>query len=844
VFAALFHRLPLGVTGSSNILEDAPFKVAGRTEHHSWIANLQGDIWRQFHPFHDFQYREARAGRIPEWNPHIYLGHSFAANAQGGMFHPINWSHFAFDPAWTLGWLMALRLYLSALAAYALGRHLGFPPAAALITALAWALSGYNVRWLQWTCISTAVLSLPMLILALDRYLVRRTPRRFAIAVLAATWMQLAGHPESQFHLGVAAGIWCFGRIVNDAGSVLVGVRLVGECFAIMLLGLAGAAISLLPFALELRDSIDIRHDIHSMETPAPLRSLITFLSPDYFGRPRWLYQYKGDSNYNLIAGWIGLVPLALSLIGSWTALTGTDPRHRRLWRIVLLGHALILLAIFGGPGCRAVFESLPAFGITNVYYGSPGYLLFAAVFAGLAASRLTGAADPSDRRSLDRPTGSDAMSAANSLSSLPTRGFAALLASLALTRLILFFEGPFGALRKLNLGDPWPAVFHHRGVQDLGLTLIALAATTHVVHRVVRGRVPSVSLLSLLAALELGWHAFDQNPVGPAPLLRPDLPDDVRRELEGRRFLATDGALFPNLAVRFGLQDVRGYDWPAPLRIAAVHEKLGASLATHVFPAERIFPVVAERTATLLDRLGVERLLTDRPDEIRGFDARPPSWTRSPHAESAPSSMGFLWRNNAALPRAFVAERYLGASGTQAFERLTDPMRSPRLETLLEPAHAVDWSDRLDPQVAGLRSAGARARGMARIVHEEPNAVELEVEIITAEPAAVVFLDRMGAGWSVRVDGVPATPLTANFLFRGVLVPPGRHRVRWEYVTPGLRLGACLSGLTVLAALVIILKRDSPRIATRGLTPTRHSGHDEANAAPSIHGIPTDARC
>ena len=67
-----------------------------------------------------------------------------------------------------------------------------------------------------------------------------------------------------------------------------------------------------------------------------------------------------------------------------------------------------------------------------------------------------------------------------------------------------------------------------------------------------------------------------------------------------------------------------------------------------------------------------------------------------------------------------------------------------------------------------------------------------------------------MTEGWSVRVDGRAATPLRVNTVMRGVVVPAGRHEVEWRYRVPGLRLGAAVSVLTLvaLAGAALALRR------------------------------------
>jgi hypothetical protein len=90
-------------------------------------------------------------------------------------------------------------------------------------------------------------------------------------------------------------------------------------------------------------------------------------------------------------------------------------------------------------------------------------------------------------------------------------------------------------------------------------------------------------------------------------------------------------------------------------------------------------------------------------------------------------------------------------------------------------------------------------ARGGATIVRERNAQVTLHA---TLDRRGIVVLgDQLLDGWSVRVDGRPATPLRVDAVLRGVAVGPGRHEIVWSYAVPGLRAGA---GLSVLALLLL----------------------------------------
>lgn len=75
------------------------------------------------------------------------------------------------------------------------------------------------------------------------------------------------------------------------------------------------------------------------------------------------------------------------------------------------------------------------------------------------------------------------------------------------------------------------------------------------------------------------------------------------------------------------------------------------------------------------------------------------------------------------------------------------------------------------------------------------------EVVVSTSvERAALLLLNDSGyPGWKVYVDGQRSHWIPANYLFRGVLLAPGPHVVRFAYEPASFRLGAAVSGIALL---------------------------------------------
>jgi hypothetical protein len=799
VFVVVFHRLPSGVMGSAGIIRDLLAEDDVQRRHLPWVAPIQMDVWRVFHGYHLFQYREALAGRLAMWNPYAYLGHPFLANAQSGMFHPGCWPHYLFDPQRTLGWLAVGRLWLSALAMHALARRLGHPPMSAMTAGLVWSFSAYNVRWLQWTAISHAALILPALALALDRLAEAPDRRRFALAALVAGLMQLSGHPESQLFVGVVAGVFCLGRILSRTSDPATILARVATLALAMTFGLAVAAVSLLPFGLELRDSIDVRGSLHDQRVTVPPSALALALSPDRLGRPRAGHEYLGPANYNLVAVWIGVVPLALAGLGLLAGIRRGDPARR--WHL-LAGLTMLatLAAAYGGEPVTRAWSAVPGLALVKRFYLQLGWAFFGAL---LAAAGLKLLADPRQERW--------------------RLVFLGLFGAIVAVRLALAATGPLRSLLKINPRLDWLERVQHPAMQEFGLLLALGAALIGLIGLTIAGWPDGtlargcLRLIPLAIAGELGWHAFELNPIGPPQYTWPDIRRQYRPSLRmvgADRLAATGETLAPNLSMRYGFRDLRGYDFPVPLRIGRIHEQVGIKPLDHQIPTGSLFPALTPAMEALLDRTATRFILTEHYHEPLRRSARSlgPPWIMQPAA----NTMAAGWKNPAALPRAFVADRFAPASATEARAALLDPKpeRDPRRLALLEPAAALEDDDTIASDVPG---SAVAVTGSARFLRDEPNLVELEVEITpspTSAPAptnaedapraALVLLDRMAKGWRVFVDDQPAAAWTAHYLFRATLVTPGRHRVRWEYETPGLRAGATVTALSLVTLIAL----------------------------------------
>jgi hypothetical protein len=131
--------------------------------------------------------------------------------------------------------------------------------------------------------------------------------------------------------------------------------------------------------------------------------------------------------------------------------------------------------------------------------------------------------------------------------------------------------------------------------------------------------------------------------------------------------------------------------------------------------------------------------------------------------------------------PRAYVAPRVEARDEAAALAFALDPRSGPGELTVVEGP-----------------VPSAAARGSALVELDEPERVVVRAD--ADAPALLVLNDGFSPGWTARVDGAPAPILAANYLARGVWIPPGGHVVEFRYRTPLLREGWLCAGALALA--------------------------------------------
>lgn len=156
------------------------------------------------------------------------------------------------------------------------------------------------------------------------------------------------------------------------------------------------------------------------------------------------------------------------------------------------------------------------------------------------------------------------------------------------------------------------------------------------------------------------------------------------------------------------------------------------------------------------------------------------------------PEHYSQLFEVTGGVPRAYVAARAI-------FD--PDPLSTLRrvASETFEPLH--------DVVVNAATQSGARTsfQGDATINLYQNNKVQIDARL--NEAGILVLTDAFYPGWRVFVDGNERKILRANYLFRGVEVAAGHHKVEFDYDPVSFKIGLVVSSLTaaLLTAVPLI---------------------------------------
>ena len=242
-----------------------------------------------------------------------------------------------------------------------------------------------------------------------------------------------------------------------------------------------------------------------------------------------------------------------------------------------------------------------------------------------------------------------------------------------------------------------------------------------------------------------------------------------------------------------FGFRVVQDYE---PLTVGAYHEFLRPFEDVnedHPGFSGRLYPPPYHAGWPRLDLLGVRYVVVAPGRPWRGENTK-----RFRLVYDAAD--GRVYENLDALPRAFLVTRTVVVPDPDAaLAHMDAPGFQPLAEAVVE--RDLTW-----PPVS------ARVDVPARVVVEQDEPESVTLRVSAPELALLVVSDLFWPSWGVTVDGDEREMYRVDYLLRGVPIEPGEHTVRFRYAPARVRLGAALTGGTLLMLAIGAVVRRTPR--------------------------------
>jgi hypothetical protein len=789
------------------------------------------DIVMIHYPLGVLKGRLLDSGQLPLWNPYIEFGFPQLADQDVIGLHPLNLIFMLpLRPHLALSWFVVAQYILAGVLSYIMARVLRLSRIGALIVALTFALSGYMMAQLTNLPIITGSVWLP-LIFSLFVKTIETRRLTFAILCGASIALQIiTAHPQVVFYTLLMLAAYGLYKLVGlwwkDTPAAQERTRrtavLIGLMAITILAGLLLAAVQILP-TWELKSLSPRATGLsYAMMTvfSLPPYSPLTLLFPTLLGNP--LIGYRGEGLFEELHVYAGILPLML-VPWAWAK----RKRDGNLAFFAILAAVSLLLALGHYTPLYRILVHVPGFNFFRV----PARWLLTVTFslsilAGYGYDVLVGShGHPQSRRfalfwqiltwvniaiSVVLLAGlalgpRAAQGLAQLRAGLPAAPFADRLWLLAheLVRHPLIRPADSLSTTLASLNPVLPFVLF----SNTGFLLIYLWSREWIKESAFQ-----VVLLGLITVDLLLVGGTTINPVRKATY--------YERPIGSTVFLQQNAGL--HRVYSFSRRDKVEYlleDMPAAYEIYGAQGHV-SQLALSRYQA---FLDELEESDTLLNLAGVKYVLAEKGTELPG------------RTSAYVAGNLEVYENQSVLPRAFVVyEAEVLPSEQAVMERMLgagfDPSRTVLLEeepmgmtdqAVPPPGPAKDEvreSSQTGEDALTLTSSKATHLPLLRrgwppvpmITVYSPHQVVVEAEL--QESGFLVLSDTYYPGWKVLVNGQEGRIYLADYLFRAVSLPPGRHTVEFRYAPASFRTGLAVTLATGALCLAIIVSSSLSR--------------------------------
>ncbi|MCY3749604.1 MAG: YfhO family protein [Chloroflexi bacterium] len=338
------------------------------------------DTQTYFYPYWAAAFDALRSGRIPLWNPDLFMGAPFLANPQAAVFYLPNWLLLGLPPERAISVALILHVAWAAAGTVALTRagwRLGWAAGAA--GAAVFAFGGYFVAQSGHVNQVSAAAWLPWLLLGLDRAVTGDRRAWLALPLITALLL-LAGHPQVAY-MSLSFGLMYAMTVGAGGGGAAWRGRIRGAARGLVAWAAAGVGgVSLA--AVQVLPTLELSHQgIRS--SGLPLHEAASFSLPGAEFLSAVLPTFTAMPSSTEFVAHIGLSGIILAVLG-----VAARPRQARTLLMVATLLGTLLLAV--GPATpffTLAHRLIPGFDLFRV---PPRWLLLGILAGALLAAQGT----------------------------------------------------------------------------------------------------------------------------------------------------------------------------------------------------------------------------------------------------------------------------------------------------------------------------------------------------------------------------------------------------------------------------------------------------------------------
>lgn len=748
------------------------------------------DLTRYYYPTKQVLREVVQGGEFPFWNRHFAGGQPIAANPEHEVFYPFTWLILLPDYDQGFRAHILVHIYIGLVGMYALLRSMRMRAFTASFGALAFALSGIYMSYVNLLPILFCVAWLPLTCLYTRKFMLAPNVRHFALASLFLGMQMLVAEPTSIAQTGFLLGMYALYRgwyAARDSElpwtealpEMLTRVIFVG---LISIAGFLVGAAQMLSAVDHVGDSARSRPFEFSLVSTwsMPWAKFAEAIYPNFLGHiaiDRITFYWAGGLYPGMSSPFIFNIYPGLLVTALAVAAFFVRPRGGRFVLILSVFSCLIALG-----GNTPLLELLYKAGIAEAIRYPEKFVLIAGFAVTILAAKM-----------LDRLLDGDDAVRESALGFVAAVTLVAGLISISTFtpwygRAFAYVWGLAGGstARMIDISQQgWLIAFIR------GAVLFMLLWFFHKVKRPLW-----MALLAVFVLADVLPIARQVNPVMPAAFFRK--PSAALAQL-------------PEPRNRYRL--FHEVDWYARDEIARKYFSTGA--AVYWIVRNGLFPMTPvghgvqlagdrdyDKTA-LLPTVDFTEAIWDikrsgRTDWWRPVMAMSNAWYRADYKPYDEERKRVNGRMERALPVRFLEgehhPRYYFADEVIA-------VRDKR-----------DFVDKVVSKKHGDRAAFVQgptfkpARGVVHGYDETANTATIDVE--SSGRGFLVMSVTPHKYWKITIDGRETAAIRTNIGFQGIVVPRGRHRVEMRYYNTVAMFGAKISVASTLLLLAALFVR------------------------------------